>query len=45
LDLAVELYVAVSQVKQGAGEDVAGAKTETDGPAATTEEVNARIRA
>jgi hypothetical protein len=43
LDLAVELYVAVSQVKQGAGEDVAGAKTETDGPGAAgaAEEVNA----
>ena len=41
LDPTVLIYAAVSQAKQRAGEDVAGAKTETDGSATATEIVSA----
>jgi hypothetical protein len=40
LDNAVTDCASVSQVNQGAGEDDDGAETETDGTAATTEELN-----
>jgi hypothetical protein len=38
--LEAGICAVVSQANQGAGEDVAGAKTETDGPAAAAEAVS-----
>jgi hypothetical protein len=43
VDPAIEFRVAVSQAKQRAREDVARAKTETDGTAAAREEVSELI--
>ena len=40
MDLTVNICVALSNAKQGGGEDVAGAKTETDATGAATKAVS-----